>query len=164
MTSTDSIALLPSKSWETPERLTALLSSLQPMISAELVKNKLARAVVLCVFDNTTPEPGILYQGGGRDSTSVNGWSYVAAKKAAPAYVPEVKAVGQRPVYTVLGSKLAEAKRKKLENEEMLRRHAKDEDVVDDWEQDMGQDGTKDMVGPAKVGEVKGKPEGAEGA
>ena len=164
MASTDSIALLPAKSWEAPQHLTALLSSLQPAVSAELVKGKLAGAVVLCVFGNTSPEPTILHQQGGRESNSINGWSQVAAKKAALVYVPEVKAMGQRPVYTVLGSKLAEAKRKKLENEEMLRLQEKEEDVVDDWEQEMAQDGAEDVKGPVTTCEVDGTPEVVEGS
>ena len=153
MISTETIALVPVKSWETPEQLTTLLSSLQPSINAELVQSKLAGGVALCVFDLTTPEPIVLHQQGDRDSTSIDGWSQVAAKKAAPISVVQVKAVGQRPVYTVLGSKLAEAKRKKLENEEMMRRQT-EEDVVDDWEQEMGQEGGEDMSGHATANGV----------
>jgi transcriptional repressor NF-X1 len=161
-TSSDSIALLPSKSWETPEQLTTLLSSLQPMVSAELVNNKLARAVALCVFDTTTDDPIVLHQQGGLESTSTNGWSQVAAKKAAPVSAPRVKAIGQRPVYTVLGSKLAEAKRKRMENEEMRRKQANQEDVVEDWEQEMGQQGVEDMNGPATANVVDDKQEVVE--
>jgi transcriptional repressor NF-X1 len=158
MTSIDSIALIPAKSWETPGQLNTLLSSLQPTISAELSKNKLAGGVVLCVFDTKTPEPTVLHQEGSRESTSINGWSQVAAKKAAPVTVPQLKAVGERPVYTVLGSKLAEAKRKKLEKEAMLRRQAKIEDVVDDWEQEVGQEGVEDVSGYATANGGNGQP------
>ena len=162
MASTDSIALIPAKSWETPAQLTTLLSSLQPTISSELVKNKVAGAVVLCVFDTTTTEPKVLHQQGGRDSVSTNGWSQVAAKKAAPVYTQQLKAVGHRPVYTVLGSKLAEAKRKKLENEERLRRQAEgEEDVVDDWEQEVG---LENMDEPTTAGKADGGPEMVEAA
>ena len=161
MASTDSIALIPAKSWETPAQLTTLLSSLQPTISSELVKNKVAGAVVLCVFDTTTTELKVLHQQGGRDSVSTNGWSQVAAKKAVPAYTQQLNAVGHRPVYTVLGSKLAEAKRKKLENEERLRRQAEGEDVVDDWEQEVG---LENMDEPATAGKADGGPEIVEAA
>lgn len=130
----EAIALVPAQSWETPEQLTTLLSSVQPTISAELVKSNLAGAVVLSVFDMTAAQPKILHQQGGRESSLTNGWSRVAAKKAAPIEAPQVKALGQRPVYTVLGSKLAEARRKKLEEEDILRRQAEEDDVVDDWE------------------------------
>lgn len=159
MASTDSIALIPAKSWETPAQLTTLLSSLQPTISSELVKNKVAGAVLLCVFDTTKTEPKVLHQQGGRDSVSTNGWSQVAAKKAAPVYTQQLKAVGQRPAYTVLGSKLAEAKRKKLENEEKLRRQAQGEDVVDDWEQEVG---LENMDDPATAGKADGEPQMVE--
>jgi transcriptional repressor NF-X1 len=151
MASTDSIALIPAKSWEPPAQLTTLLSSLQPTISSELVKNKVAGAVVLCVFDTTTAEPKVLHQQGGRGSASTNGWSQVAAKKAAPVYTQQPKAVGHRPIYTVLGSKLAEAKRKKLENEERLKRQAEGEDVVDDWEQAVGRDNMDELTTASKA-------------
>jgi transcriptional repressor NF-X1 len=161
MASTDSIALIPAKSWETPAQLMTLLSSLQPTISSELVKNKVAGAVVLCVFDTTTTELKVLHQQGSRDSVSTNGWSQVAAKKAAPVYTQQLKAVGHKPVYTVLGSKLAEAKRKKLENEERLRRQAEGEDVVDDWEQEVG---LENMDEPITAGRADGGPEMVETA
>jgi transcriptional repressor NF-X1 len=163
MTSIDSIALIPVKSWEPAEQLTTLLSSLQPTISAELIKSKLAGGVVLCVFDTKTPEPTVLHQEGSRESTSIDGWSQVAAKKAPPVSVPQLKAVGQRPVYTVLGSKLAEAKRKKLEKEEMMRRQAKMEDVVDDWEQEMGPEDVEDVSDHARTNGGNGEPGGLEG-
>ena len=158
MASTDSVALIPAKSWDTPEQLTTLLSSLHPAINAELVKNKLARGVVLCVFDTTTPEPTILHQQGSRESTSTDGWSQVAAKKAAPIFAPKLKAVGQRPVYTVLGSRLAEARRKKLEDEELLRSQAEEDDVVDDWEQEVGQEVTENRNGPSEASGLNNKP------
>jgi hypothetical protein len=107
-----------------------------------------------------TPEPTVLHQEGSREPTSINGWSQVAAKKAAPVPVPQLKAVGQKPVYTVLGSKLAEAKRKKLEKEEVTKRQAKMEDVVDDWEQEVGQEGVEDTHGNATANRGNSEPGG----
>jgi hypothetical protein len=63
-------------------------------------------------------------------------------------------------VYTVLGSKLAEAKRKKLEKEEAMKRQAKMEDVVDDWEQEMGQEGVEDTDGNRTANRGHGEPGG----
>ncbi|KAK5552497.1 FKBP12-associated protein [Exophiala xenobiotica] len=117
----EGVALLPSMSWETPEQLVTLLTSLQPTMAAEDTRHNLAASVVLCQFESSGLEPKIIQQ---------------HAKRAAPIQAPQVKPVGQKPVYTVLGSRLAEAKRKKQENEEKLRRKA-EEQVVDDWEKEV---------------------------
>lgn len=137
LTSSDSIALLPTNAWEGPEQVTTLLSSLHPTVSAEMTRNKLAEAVTLCLFGKDGGELKVQRLQGGAESGLTDGWSRVAAKKAAPAQAPQVRAIGQRPIYTVLGSKLAEAKRKKLENEEVLKKLAQEQDVVDDWEDEM---------------------------
>lgn len=135
--SSDSIALLPSNFWEGAEQLTTLLLALHPTLSAEIVKHKLAGSATLALFDTAGAEPRLLRQQGGRDSISTDGWSQVAAKRAAPAQAPQVKAVGQRPMYTVLGSKLAEAKRKKIEHEEHLRKLAQEQEVAENWEDEV---------------------------
>ena len=137
LSSDDAVALIPSKSWETPEQLTTLLTSLQPMVAAEITKHNVAVSASLCQFDTTGIEPKIIRQQGNQDGIASNGWSQVAAKRSAPMQAPQIKAVGQRPVYTVLGSRLAEAKRKKAENEELLRRKAMEQEMApDDWEQE----------------------------
>ncbi|KAK5277291.1 FKBP12-associated protein, partial [Exophiala xenobiotica] len=132
----EGVALLPSMSWETPEQLVTLLTSLQPTMAAEVTRHNLAASVVLCQFESSGLEPKIIQQHGKPGNIATNGWSQVAAKRAAPIQAPQVKPVGQKPVYTVLGSRLAEAKRKKQENEEKLRRKA-EEQVVDDWEKEV---------------------------
>jgi transcriptional repressor NF-X1 len=136
----EGVALLPSKSWETPEQLTTLLTSLQPIIAGELLKHNVASATVLCQFDLSGVEPRVINQQGKVSTTVASGWSQVAAKKAVPMQAPQVKPVGQRPIYTVLGSRLAEAKRKKQENEDKLRRQALKQEVIDDWEQEVEQE------------------------
>ncbi|KIX97437.1 uncharacterized protein Z520_06889 [Fonsecaea multimorphosa CBS 102226] len=136
----EGVALLPILSSDTPEQLVTVLASLQPTIAGEVAKHNLGASVVLCQFDTSDLEPKVLQQQGRPSPSLTNGWSQVAAKKAAPAVAPQVKPVGQRPVYTVLGSRLAEAKKKKQENEEKLRKKAQQQEVVEDWEKEMEQE------------------------
>ncbi|KAG9774221.1 hypothetical protein KCU88_g5539, partial [Aureobasidium melanogenum] len=133
----EGVALIPSMTWDTPEQLVTRLTSLQPTIIGAVTKDNLAGSVVLCHCDTEGPEPKVLRQQGKPVTNEINGWSQVAARRAAPAQAPQVKPVGQKPVYTVLGSRLAEAKRKKQEHEELLRKKAQKQEVVDDWEQEV---------------------------
>lgn len=133
------VALLPTITPDNPEQLVTLLTSVQPMITSEVSKHEMGQSVVLCQFDTSDLEPRIIEQQGKPAPSLTTGWSQVAAKKAAPMAAPQVKPVGQRPVYTVLGSRLAEAKRKK-ENEKKLREKAQDQNIVDDWEKEMDQE------------------------
>lgn len=136
----EGVALLPSRSWETPEQLTTTLTSLQPLLAGELAKHNIAPTTTLCEFDLSGVEPRVVHLQGKASNSFANGWSQVAAKRAAPMQAPQVKPVGQRPIYTVLGSRLAEAKRKKQENEDKLRKQAQREEVIDDWENEAEQD------------------------
>jgi transcriptional repressor NF-X1 len=127
------VGLIPEQS----ENTATLLTTLQPTLSAQITKLELAAAVMLCAFDLNGFEPRIIQTQNRPTTVAAGGWSQVAAKRAVPRQAPQVAPVGQRPIYTVLGSKLAEVRKKKLEDEEMLRRLAKaraKEVVVDDWE------------------------------
>lgn len=133
-----------------------LLETLEPKMLAEIQNHGLAKEVSLGVFQSSIAgEPRLIHQKSGNDPTSskasAGGWSQVAAKGSAPIRAPQVQPVGQKTVYTVLGSRLAEAKRKKLENEERLRRQA---EVVDDWEEAVEKDerGHKDVEGVTETG------------
>ncbi len=139
------VAILPTMSSDNPEQLVTLLTSLQPTISAEITKHDLGVSLVLCQFDTSDLEPKIVEQQGKQAPGLANGWSQVAAKRAVPMTAPLIKPVGQRPIYTVLGSRLAEAKKKKHENEELLRRKAQAQNVVDDWEKDIDQEENADV-------------------
>ncbi len=150
----EGVALLPSMYWETPEQLVTLLTSLQPTIAAEVARDNLATSVVRCQFETSGLEPKIIQQQGKPGNASTNGWSQVAAKRAVPVQAPQVKPVGQRPAYTVLGSRLAEAKRKKQENEEKLRRKA-EEQVVDDWEKEVEKEESDEAERRASQGSEK---------
>ncbi|KIW88004.1 uncharacterized protein Z519_11114 [Cladophialophora bantiana CBS 173.52] len=136
----EGVALLPTLSSDTPEQLVTLLTSLHPAIAGEVTKHNLGASVVLCQFDTSDLEPKILQQQGRPIAALSKGWSQVVAKKAAPAVAPQVMPVGQRPVYTVLGSRLAEAKKRKQEREEKLQKKAQQQQVVEDWEKEMEQE------------------------
>jgi transcriptional repressor NF-X1 len=152
LTSSDAIVLLPSESsssrGEDATQVSALLESIESKLMAEVRKHNLAKEVVLGVFE-TSPvaEPRLIHRKGSAESNSskvgAGGWSQVAAKGSAPVRAPQVQPVGQRPVYTVLGSRLAEAKKKKAEDEERVRvqkgkkggkKGRQVEEIVDDWE------------------------------
>ncbi|KAK5064229.1 hypothetical protein LTR84_000062 [Exophiala bonariae] len=136
----DGVGLLPSRSWETPEQLTTSLTGLQPLIASEMAKHHIASTTTLCQFDLSGVEPRVVHVQGKASSSFANGWSQVAAKRAIPMQAPQVKPVGQRPIYTVLGSRLAEAKKRKQENEDRLRKQALKEEVIDDWENEAEQE------------------------
>ena len=144
LTGADQVVLVPSSSstWEGSHQIAELLEDLESKLAAELKTHGLAKEVSLGVFEmSPVAEPRLVHRKGEKDPTSdrstAGGWSQVAAKGSAPARVPQVQPVGQRPVYTVLGSRLAEAKKKKLEKEERLRRKQVEVEVVDDWEQEV---------------------------
>ncbi|RVX72263.1 hypothetical protein B0A52_04467 [Exophiala mesophila] len=130
------VALLLLNRWESPPQLTALLSEMRPTIADAISKESLASSVTLAMFDLSGLEPKIVHQAGKSGANVAHGWSQVAAKRATPMQAPQIKPVGQRPIYTVLGSRLAEAKKKKQENEELLKRKVAQEEVVDDWEKE----------------------------
>jgi transcriptional repressor NF-X1 len=130
----DEIALRASHHRLTPKELETHLRTLKPSLTTTLLlTNRLAESIQLCAFDPVSAVPNVLRQESDVAS-GASGWSQVAAKGAAPPkFVPVQEAVGKKTVYTVLGSRLAEAKKKRKEEEEMERR-AKEGEVVDDWE------------------------------
>ncbi len=140
----DQVVLSPSGSsaLEGTRQSAELLENVEPRIADEVKKHGLAKDVSLAVFDmSTAAEPELIHRKDGKESalskSGAGGWSQVAAKGSAPVRAPQVQPVGQKPVYTVLGSRLAEAKKKKLENEKKLQLQA---EVVDDWEEEVEKD------------------------
>ncbi|EXJ81355.1 hypothetical protein A1O3_07645 [Capronia epimyces CBS 606.96] len=158
----EGVALIPSRSWDTPEQMDTLLTSLRPIVANEVIKHKLASSVVLGRLDRSGSEVKVVQQQGKASTTVSNGWSQVAAKKAPAAQAAQTKPVGQRPMYTVLGSRLAEAKRKK-ENEERLRRKAQQQDVVDDWEQEVEREEDNEAGAGRRASEASQGSKGSEG-
>ncbi len=136
------LTLSSSSTSDDSQQVAGLLEALEPKLATAIKKYGLAKEVSLGVFETSAvAEPRLTYRKDGKESASGKavggGWSQVAAKGSAPARAPQVQPVGQRPVYTVLGSRLAEAKKKKMKNEERLRKQA---EVVDDWEEEVEKD------------------------
>ena len=136
------VAFLPTVSSDHPDQMINLLTSRQPPIAAEVAKHELGASVILCQFDTSDLEPRIIEQQGKAAPTLASGWSQVAARRAAPMAAPQVQPVGQRPIFTILGSRLAEAKKQKESNEAKLRKKAPKQDVAEDWEKEVDQEET----------------------
>lgn len=108
------------------EAIAATLQSIKPSMLAVNFSKELALGLQLCATDSSLN----ILRREVDDAASNGGWSRVVAKAAAPRTAPILKAVGQRSPYTVLGSKLKEAKKKR--EEEQKAKQA----VVDDWEEE----------------------------
>lgn len=112
-----------------PFSIEAALKAMKPAVASTISNKRLASSCQLCTLD---PSLNILRRELDPSGTT-DGWSRVAAKAATPRSAPKQVGVGEKSVYTVLGSRLKEAKKKK---EEMEKAKA-DEAVVDDWEEEV---------------------------
>ena len=144
----------------TDSAIATSLRGLKPAITSIVASKRLAQATHLCALD---PSLNILRREieTGPDSA---GWSQVAAKAAAPRMAPRQMAVGERSVFTVLGSKLRDAKKKKKQEEEEEERRKNV--VVDDWEEEVRKEEEEedDNVGETKGAASDGKGEEGQGA
>lgn len=107
----------------------ATIKTMKSSVSTTTSSRNLANSVQLCALDaslNITRREL-------DDPANNGGWSQVAAKAVAPRFAPRQPAFGERSVYTVLGSKLRDAKKKKEE----LKKAKEDEVIVDDWEEEV---------------------------
>lgn len=125
----------------------ASLKALKIPLSAIISSKRLANSLQLCASDSSLN----ILRRELDDSASNGGWSQVAAKAAAPRTVPSQMAVGQKSVYTVLGSKLKDAKKRKEDQMKAM----KDEDVVEDWEEEV----RKEEAEQNMVEEQRGEPQ-----
>ncbi|MCJ1432063.1 FKBP12-associated protein [Xylographa pallens] len=106
--------------------LDSALRALKPTLASTTTTKALASAVHLCALDASL---NILRQE--QDAASADGWSQVAAKAAVGARAaPRKPAVGIKSSFTVLGSQVKAARKKKAEKD-------KEESVVEDWEEEM---------------------------
>lgn len=149
----------------------AAIKALKPPLSASISSKRLATSIQLCALDTSLN----ITRREMDDPANNGGWSQVAAKAAAPRTAPRHTGVGEKSVYTVLGSKLRDAKKKKEE----MKKARESEVVVDDWEEEMrrqeeaegnaapgaqGRDGAPTAVhdGAAAEGRDDEAPEGKE--
>ncbi|KAK3167832.1 hypothetical protein OEA41_004278 [Lepraria neglecta] len=107
----------------------ASLKALKPSLTASTSSKSLAASIQLCALDTSLN----ILRCELDDPANNGGWSQVAAKAAAPRTLPRQTGVGQKSVYTVLGSKLRDAKKKRDEE----KKARENEVVVDDWEEEM---------------------------
>lgn len=104
-----------------------IVKALKTPLTATTSSKRLASSLQLCALD-----PSLNVVRRELDGTASNGgWSQVAAKAAAPRVAPRQTAVGEKSVYTVLGSKLKDAKKKREELQKAK------EAVVEDWEEEV---------------------------
>ena len=103
------------------------LKALKTPFTSIIASKQIATSVHLCTLD---PSLNILRRE--NDSTNnTGGWSQVAAKAASgPRPAPSRPAIGDKSSFTVLGSKLKYAKRKKETAKEKA-------EIVDDWEEEV---------------------------
>ena len=113
----------------TSSAIEATMKASKAPLSTSISSKHLATSIQLCALDNSLN----ITRREKDDLANNGGWSQVAAKAAAPRSAPRQTAVGEKSVYTVLGSKLRDAKRKKEE----MKKAKENEVVVDDWEEEM---------------------------
>ena len=106
--------------------LEAILKVLKAPLTAVTSSKRLANIVQLCSLDSSLNVVRRQLD----DAPISDGWSRVVAKAATPRSAPRQTAVGEKSAYTVLGSKLKDAKKKREDFQK-----AKLE-VVEDWEEE----------------------------
>lgn len=128
----------------------ASLRAIKASINTTTSTKHLAAIVQLCSLDASL---NILRRELDESATN-GGWSQVAAKGVAPRFMPRQTGLGEKSVYTVLGSKLKDAKKKK---EEIKR--AMETEVPENWEDGVRQEevkGDSDIDGVAESGLLDG--------
>ena len=129
----DEVALFPHSQID--------LSTIQPTLSAAIISAELASSVLRAQLHTSGPNtiPVVVAVQTKSTPASSGGWSQVAAAAKRTTLVPAAP-VGQKSLYTVLGSKMAERKKGTQANEKKLKSIRK-EDVVDDWEAEVDKEG-----------------------
>lgn len=131
------------------------LSAIQSSFSTAIISANLASSVLQAQVDTSGFDPVVVAVQTKSTPASAGGWSQVAGAAARRTAAPTVQPVGQKTVYTVLGSKMAE--RKKQETTKKVK--AKKEEVVDDWEVEMEKEASDEGV---RAEGVDGQTEGNE--
>lgn len=104
------------------------LKALKASLSAITSSKRLADSIQLCTLDNFLN----VCRRELDTSATGDGWSQVAAKGAAHRNAPRPTAIGEKSVYTILGSRLKDMKKKKE-----IEKARQDETVVEDWEEEV---------------------------
>lgn len=139
----------------------AALRTLKPPLLAITSSKRLASSIKMCTLDNFL---NLCRRELDLSATS-GGWSQVAAKGAAPRLAPRQTAIGEKSVYTVLGSRLKDMKKK-----QEIQKAKQDEAVVEDWEEEVrreeaaedGEDRSKKITLKAEAAGEEATPEKPE--
>lgn len=132
----------------------ASLKTLKPSLTASASSKSLAASIQLCASDTSLN----ILRRELDDPANSGGWSQVAAKAAAPRTLPRQTGVGQKSVYTVLGSKLRDAKKRRDEE----KKARENEVVVDDWEEEMRREEEQEEKATAEAPSVVKALDGIE--
>ena len=133
----------------------ASLKSLKASLASIISTNQLASSLYLCTLDSSLNIQRRETDGAGTSG----GWSQVAAKAAiGPRTAPKQQAVGGKSSFTVLGSKLKDAKKRKEEKE---KEKVEMGEVVDDWEEAVRREEEKEKESDLKTAEQKSIATGA---
>jgi transcriptional repressor NF-X1 len=116
----------------------ATIKAMKPSLTAISSSKYLSSSVQLCALDLSLN----IIRRELDDPANNGGWSQVAAKAAAPRFALRQPTFGEKSVYTVLGSKLRDAKKKKDE----MKKAKEEEVVVDDWEEEMRREEAEDEL------------------
>ncbi|KAI4134817.1 MAG: hypothetical protein LQ341_005962, partial [Variospora aurantia] len=108
-----------------PSAIEAAVKAMKGPVAAIVSTKRLAETCQLCSLDASLN----ILRRALEDEGASDGWNRVASKAVGPRYALPQRGVGEKSVYTVLGSKIKDAKKKKEELEKAMA----EEVPVDDW-------------------------------
>ncbi|KAL8646616.1 MAG: hypothetical protein Q9210_006035 [Variospora velana] len=112
-----------------PSAIEAVLKAMKGPVAAIVSTKRLAETCQLCSLDASLN----ILRRALEDEGASDGWNRVASKAVGPRYALPQRGVGEKSVYTVLGSKIKDAKRKKEELEKAMA----EEVPVEDWAEEV---------------------------
>ncbi|KAL9022570.1 MAG: hypothetical protein Q9185_000280 [Variospora sp. 1 TL-2023] len=113
-----------------PSAIEAAVMAMKGPVAAIVSTKRLAETCQLCSLDASLN----ILRRALEDEGASDGWNRVASKAVGPRYALPQRGVGEKSVYTVLGSKIKDAKKKKKEE---LEKAMVAEVPVDDWAEEV---------------------------
>lgn len=131
----------PATPWTRIEAsaIEAALKAMKAPVAAIVSMKRLAETCQLCTLDASLN----ILRRGLEDEGARDGWNRVASKAVGPRSAPQQRAVGEKSVYTVLGSRVKDAKRKQEEDKKALA----EEVPVDDWAEEVRREEMREAGG-----------------
>ncbi|KAI9739624.1 MAG: FKBP12-associated protein [Cirrosporium novae-zelandiae] len=149
----EEVALKARPSAQTESEVSLALKTLKPLLSKIVLSKKLAKSITLCTLDASLNVLRTEDESEGKSG----GWSEVVSKAAFPRMAPRPRAVGNKSIYTVLGSRVKESQERKKALEAEKKRGK--ENVVDDWEEEMEKEEEREKA--ENLAEKTDEPEGS---